>query len=143
MATLSATFDRETGDNPLLIRTRDDIDLLVDRLRDLAVRNPVPPLAEVVVAEDPYHAPYLYVGIGDDAGWVREPGDPDRWTAGPSTAAGTVVYDYMGNGEDIPARHVVPLATVRAVLTAYLDHDGFVPDDDPHLRPADGQQPLP
>jgi hypothetical protein len=47
-----------------------------------------------------------------------------------------VLYDYMGNGEDIPALHVVPLDTVRAVLTAYLDHDGIVPDDDPHLRPA-------
>jgi hypothetical protein len=119
------------------IRTHDDLDLLVNRLHALAVAGSVPPLAEIVVAQDPYTKPYLYLGIGVDCGWVREPGEPDRWTVGPTDTTGTVLYDYVGHGQDIPARHVVPLPTVRAVLAAYLDHDGVVPDGDPHLRPAD------
>ncbi|MEU4804253.1 Imm1 family immunity protein [Actinosynnema sp. NPDC023587] len=136
MATLSATYDRATGDNPMPIATHDDIDTFLTRLGALAATGPVPPLAEVVVAEDPYGPPYLYVGVGIDVGWVREPGEPDRWTIGSPDDTGTVLYDYVGHGEDIPAKHLVPLDTVRAVLIAYLTHSGNVPSDDPHLRSA-------
>ncbi|GAA1314564.1 Imm1 family immunity protein [Saccharothrix xinjiangensis] len=136
MATLNVTYDRITGEHPFTIDTHQDVDVLLDRLRALADVGPVPPLAEVVVAEDPFGTPFLYVGIGKDSGWVREPGEPDRWTHGEPDATGTMLYDYVGHGEDIPTRHIVPLNTVRAVLTTYLDHNGTVPNDDPHLHPV-------
>ncbi|MFT7837704.1 Imm1 family immunity protein [Saccharothrix sp. BKS2] len=136
MATLNVTYDRATGERPLTIHTHQDVDAFLDRMRALAHAGPVPPLAEIVVAEDPYGTPFLYVGIDQDSGWIREPGEPDRWTIGTSDATGTTPYDYAGHGENIPTRHIVPLTTVRTVLTTYLDHQGIVPDDDPNLRPT-------
>lgn len=135
MATLSATFDHDTGATPHLARTHDDIALLIERLARLSSRQSVPALAEVVVHEDPYGKPYLYVGVAPDRGVVWEPGEPGRWTHGQLDVEGDVTFDYVGHGHEIPARHLVPLDIVHAVLATYLDHDGAVPDDNPHLRP--------
>ena len=66
-------------------------------------------------------------------------GDCDRSPAASRDpdAAGDRLYDFQGHGEDVPVRLEVPLSTVRAVLTAYLDHDGLVPDDFPDLHQVD------
>ncbi|CCH29313.1 Imm1 family immunity protein [Actinosynnema sp. NPDC047251] len=135
MATLSAIFDHETGSTPLEITTHAELAELVDRVTRLT-GGPVPSIAEITVAEDPYGLPMLYVGIGEDRGFVQELGNPPRATVGDPDATGDILFDYMANTQEVPAWQVVPRETVITVLTAYLDHDGLIPPDHPHLRPT-------
>lgn len=90
------------------------------------------------IADDPYAFPIVEAGIGAERGFVRVNGaDALRTTQGDRDAAGTVRYDLQGQETLIPARTEVPLATVRAVLGAYLEHGGLIPDDFPDLHPGD------
>lgn len=88
----------------------------------------------MTLADDPYGFPNLYTGIGTEPGFVHEYWNPPRSTVGDQNAPGNVLYDLQGNGTEIPAHQEVPLFTVRAVLAAYLDHGGLIPEDFPDLH---------
>ncbi|GLY53830.1 Imm1 family immunity protein [Lentzea sp. NBRC 102530] len=134
MATLKAVFDHETGASPLLITTPEELAELITRVGELD-GGPVPSIVELAINDDPYGHPHLYAGIGVESGFVQEYWEPARATIGDQTAAGTTLFDFADNPQEIPARQVVPLDIVRAVLTAYLEHGGRIPADfaDLHL----------
>ncbi|WP_197288614.1 Imm1 family immunity protein [Nocardia sp. NRRL S-836] len=133
--TLRAVFDFESGRSPLLVSTHDELSELVARVIALSEGETIPSIVEIGVdAENPYAFPALQAGIGPESGFVYELWNPSRATAGDPEAGGTVLFDYSAHAQEIPARHVVPLSTVRSVLTAYLDHGGFIPADFPALQ---------
>lgn len=136
MATLKAVYDHETGESPLLITTQDELSELITRVIELD-GGPVPSIVELAVNEDPYGFPHLYAGIGADSGFVQEYWDPARTTLGDQTATGTTLFDFANHTQEIPAQQVVPLAIVRVVLAAYLEHGGHIPADFAELHPVD------
>ncbi len=137
MATLKAIYDRETGDSPVLIRTQDELSALVDRVSTYSAGNPCASIVEISVADDPYGFPTMYAGIGRTAGYVHEYWDPARATIGERDATGNALFDLQGNGQEIPVYQLVPLTIVRAVLAAYLEHGGLIPEDFPELHRVD------
>ncbi|WP_440898813.1 Imm1 family immunity protein [Actinosynnema sp.] len=134
MATLSAIFDHETGSNPVLIETQQDLDALVERVRERSTGHPCPSIVEISDAADPWGSPTAYAGIGDDRGFVQVHDNPMRATRGRAGTTGTVVYDLVANATDIPADQEVPLDVVRTVLAAYLAHNSRIPADHPLLN---------
>jgi hypothetical protein len=136
VATLSAIFDHETGSTPLVVATHEELTALVDRLTRLT-GGPIPSIAEITVAEDPYGHPALYVGLDKDHGFVQELGNPPRATLGDPDVTGDTLFDYVAHTQEIPKSQVVPRDVVIDVLTAYLDHSGVIPADNPHLHPIE------
>jgi hypothetical protein len=118
-----------------MIHTFEQLSSLVDRVSAYSANHPCASIAEIAVADDPYGFPHLFVGIGQDFGFVQEYWNPGRSTVGDTDAPGKVEFDFAGNTQEIPARQVVPLDTVRAVLGAYLAHGGSIPDGFPWLHP--------
>ncbi|AXX27468.1 hypothetical protein APASM_0103 [Actinosynnema pretiosum subsp. pretiosum] len=124
---------------PILAASVAELDAAIDLISGDSARQECPSMVEITIEEDPYGHAYIDAGIGVEQGFVHLNGpDTYRTTVGDPNAAGTVLYDYCGNGEDVPAREEVPLATVHAVLAAFLTHDGLIPDDHPdlHLSPT-------
>lgn len=143
MATLEIWYDQKPdndygpGDPAIIVTNQDELSAFIDRVSTRSAAQPCPSLVEVSIAEDPYGFPTVNAGIGADRGYVRISGaDELRVTRGDSGEAGTIVYDFQGHETLVPAGHEVPLSTVRAVLAAYLDHGGLVPEDFPGLHPA-------
>jgi len=135
VVTLRAVFDYETGRSPLLVSTQDELAELIARVITLSEGETVPSIVELGVNDDnPYAFPTLQAGIGAEFGFVYELWSPSRATSSEQDTSGTVLFDYATHPQEIPAQHIVPLATVRAVLAAYLDHDGFIPDSFPDLQ---------
>lgn len=138
MVTLRAVFDYETGRSPLVVSTHDELSELVTRVIALSEGETVASIVELGVNdENPYAFPALQAGIGAESGFVYELWNPSRATVGEPDAVGTVLFDYAAHPQEIPACHIVPLATVRAVLKAYLEHDGFIPENFPDLQPVE------
>lgn len=144
MAALEVWYDQKPeddfypGDPALVVRTREELAILLDRVSEQSARQPCPSIITLYVADDPYRFPSVRAGVGADQGYVQITSRTGRRaTLGDTDATGDRVYDFQGHGEDVPMRHEVPLTTVRAVLTAYLDHGGLVPDDFPDLHPVD------
>lgn len=144
MATLKMWYDQEpdndlsAGDPAVLVSTWEELSAFIDRVSTLATDQPCPSVIEVSIADDPYAFPIIEAGIGADRGFVRVNGaDALRTTQGDPDAEGTVRYDLQGQETLIPASTEVSLTTVRAVLGAYLEHDGLIPDDFPDLHAVD------
>jgi hypothetical protein len=137
VATLKAIYDQESGRAPILIRTQEELEAMIDRVRAYSTGYPCPAIVELTVVEDPWGSPRLYAGIGEDRGYVQELWNPSRTTLGNSVAQGVVVYDLQGNPTDVPAEQEVPLSTVRVVLAAYLANGGRIPADFTGLQPVD------
>lgn len=141
MATLMIWYDQEpenelgVGDSAVLVSTTEELLAFIDRVSALAADQPCPSVVEVSVADDPYSFPIVEAGIGVDRGFVRVNGaDALRATQGDSDATGMVRYDLQGQEALVPASTEVPLDAVRVVLSAYLEHDGLIPDDFPGLH---------
>ena len=141
MATLKIWYDQEpendlgAGDPAVLVSTTEELSAFIDRVSALAADQPCPSVVEVSVADDPYSFPIVEAGIGVDRGFVRVNGaDALRATQGDSDASGMVRYDLQGQEALVPASTEVPLDAVRAVLSAYLEHGGIIPDDFPGLH---------
>lgn len=141
MATLEIWYDQMPendygpGDPAIIVATQEELSAFIDRVSARSTAQPCPSLIEVSIAEDPYGFPTLNAGIGANHGYVRVSGrDELRATQGDPNASGDVVYDFQGHETLVPVSQEVPLDTVRAVLTAYLDHGGLIPQDFPHLH---------
>ncbi|MEU4802539.1 Imm1 family immunity protein [Actinosynnema sp. NPDC023587] len=134
MVTLQAIYDQSTAENPFLIRTQEDMDELVERVRTASAGHPCPTIVEITNAENPFRSPVVNAGIGADRGFVHENWHPQRATQGDPDATGVVVYDVQGNAADIPAIREVPLHVVREVLAAHLAGNGQAPEDSPDLH---------
>ncbi|KOV84810.1 hypothetical protein ADL03_15395 [Nocardia sp. NRRL S-836] len=136
---MKAIFDRESAQSPVLINSREELSALIDGVIELPGDKPVPAIVELAVTEDAYGFPHLYAGIGAESGFVHELWNPARATLGNRNATGTELFDFAANTQEIPAEQVVPLETVRRVLTAYFEHGGNIPADfaDLHQLTAD------
>lgn len=138
MVALRAVFDHETGRSPVLVNTRDELSELITRVIALSEGETIPSIVELGVSDDnPYAFPALQAGISAESGFVYELWNPSRATLGEPDATGTTLFDYVAHPQEVPARHVVPLDTVRAVLVAYFEHGGFIPDDFAELHAVD------
>lgn len=144
MATLEIWYDQKPdndygpGDPAITVTTQVELTAFIDRVSTGSANQPCPSLVEVSIAEDPYGFPTVNAGVGADRGYVRISGaDELRVTRGDPSVEGTVVYDFQGHETVVPASYEVPLSTVRAVLAAYLDHGGLIPENFPDLHPAE------
>ncbi|GAA3864982.1 hypothetical protein GCM10022243_34030 [Saccharothrix violaceirubra] len=137
MVTLQAIFDRETAGNPAIIRTQDELDAVIERVRTLSTGHPCPAIVEITDADDPWNRPFVNAGIGEHRGFVQENWEPPRATLGDPGVEGVVVYDIQGSRAEIPADQEVSLDVVREVLAAHLSGGGRAPDDFPLLRVVD------
>ncbi|GAA1315731.1 Imm1 family immunity protein [Saccharothrix xinjiangensis] len=139
MATLNAIHDTGPDIEPVLIHTQDELTGFVDRVRADSAEHDHPPVVEFTLAQDPWGSPVLYAGIGRDRGFVQylPPGGTARATQGDPQATGMAVYDLQGQEHLVPAAQQVPLATVQALLAAYLAGHGVLPADQPELHPLD------
>ncbi|WNV84734.1 Imm1 family immunity protein [Umezawaea sp. Da 62-37] len=140
VATLKAIYDRGTDENPIAVRTQDDLEPLVDRVRSYSTGHPFPAVVELTVEDDPWDGARICAGIGDDRGFVQELWNPPRAALGDPGAAGVVVYDLQAHDTEIPASQEFPLATIRTVLTAYLTYEATIPRDFVELHPTDAQE---
>lgn len=141
MVALRAVFDHETGRSPVLVSTHDELSELITRVIELSEGETIPSIVELGVNDDnPYAFPALQAGISAESGFVYELWNPSRATLGEQDARGTVLFDYAAHPQEVPARHVVPLDTVRVVLAAYLEHGGQIPPDFADLHPVVADQ---
>lgn len=144
MAALEVYYDQEpendfgSGDPAIIVKTDAELTELVDRVSARSAHQPCPSIITAYVADDPYGFPSLRAGIGAELGYVQvNSRTGTRVTLGNAAATGERVYDFQGHGEEVPLRQEVPLATVRAVLAAYLEHCGLIPDDFAALHPVE------
>lgn len=127
----------EYRDAPVVVRTQQELTALIDRISAASAGQQVSSMVELSRVDGPWGFQIVTAGIGPHRGFVQVSGEPAyRTTVGDGDARGEVVYDYMANVTEIPAQEEVPLATVRVVLAAYLDHCGVIPEDHPDLYPA-------
>lgn len=141
MAALEIWYDQQpdndfgAGDPAIIVRTQDELTMLIDRVRAASAQQLCPSIITAYVADDPYRFPSVRAGIGAEVGYVQINSRAGRRaTLGDTDAVQERVYDFQGHGEEIPVRHEVPLDVVREVLAAYLDHGGLIPTDFPHLH---------
>lgn len=144
MAALEVWYDQKpdddfsAGDPAIIIHAHDELIALLNRVSEQSGRQPCPSIITVYVADDPYRYPSIRAGVGAERGYVHINSKTGRRTTlGDTETPDHRVYDFQGHGEDVPVRYEVPLATVLAVLAAYLDHSGLIPDDFPGLHPID------
>jgi hypothetical protein len=126
--------DFNPGDPAIIVSTHEELAALLDRVSEQSARQPCPSIITVYVADDPYRFPSVRAGVGAEQGYVQVSSRTGRRATLGDDIVGDRLYDFQGHGEDVPLRHEVPLTTVRAVLAAYLDHDGLIPDDFPGLH---------
>ncbi|ACU40176.1 hypothetical protein KCV87_24090 [Actinosynnema pretiosum subsp. pretiosum] len=129
---LTAIYDLATGRSPVEVRTRAELDELVERVRALHVGSPV--VVEFSVTGEEWSYPILYAGIGRERGFVQEHGHPVRATLGDPRAKGEVVYALATHATSVPADQEVPLEAVREILAAYLAGGGVIPPDHPRMQ---------
>lgn len=141
MAALEVYYDQKPendfgpGDPVIIVSDAAELNALLDRVSAASARQPCPSIITAYVASDPYRRPSVRAGIGAEQGYVQvNSRDSRRATLGNAAATGQRTYDFQGHGEEVELRHEVPLATVRAVLTSYLEHDGVIPDEFPELH---------
>ncbi|MEO6086928.1 MAG: Imm1 family immunity protein [Umezawaea sp.] len=138
MEAIKVQYRRKSGDPVTIVRTHDELIELMDEVSETSSTQQVPSMVEISRVEDPWDYQIVTAGLGADRGFAQVSGNPVfRTTIGDRTAAGDVVYDYMANATDIPAREEVPVSTVRTILAAYLESGGQIPDDFAELHPAD------
>ncbi|MFF5099299.1 Imm1 family immunity protein [Actinosynnema sp. NPDC000082] len=139
--TLHASFDRETAKTPIPVRTQDDLDAVIERVRSESAGWPCPPILMIYNAENPWKHPIVSAGFREDEGigFVQENGHRLRATRGNGT--GEVVYDYQANEAIVPADQEVPFAVVRAVLGVIVANGGQAPDDCPDLHDVPVERP--
>ena len=148
MAALEVWYDQKPendfgpGDPAIIVRTPEELTELLDRVSTASAHQLCPSIITVYVADDPYRFPSVRAGVGAEYGYVQVNSRAGRRaTLGDAAATDERVYDFQGHGEEVPVRHEVPLSTVRAVLAAYLDHGGLIPDKFPELHPVDVSYP--
>lgn len=126
MVALDAWYESD-DDQPIAVRTHDDLNTLLDRMVSDRSRVAVPPLAELS-GHDPDGWVIVHIGVNTDRGFISH---ADANGAVISTneidANRQVTYDYMGHLREIPASAEIPLADVRRAAHDLLDHDGARP----------------
>ena len=79
-------------------------------------------MVECSVSGDPGRGTF-YFGIGHEKGFVMFLAPEAVHTEDDSSLTGNVVYDYMANAQEIPARYEVPMERARAVTLAFLTRE--------------------
>jgi hypothetical protein len=104
---------------PMVIRTHDELDAVVERVLADSRDDAVPSMIQVGVEQD-RRAPVLEVGLGVDRGFVYYLSRDGGWTSGDRSLTGFVVYDYMANRREIPASVEIPIDGVRRRLRDFM-----------------------
>jgi Immunity protein Imm1 len=125
---LEVYWEQAHGDAPVLVSSPDEVDALLDRVRDeYTERWPV--LLELSLVDDWDHL--LNVGVCGEMGVLFWSGKelPGRWySKGDDTEqAEESTYYYMGNNREFPAGAEVPLAVVKLAVREFLATEGLRP----------------
>ena len=129
MGAVSVYYADEHDDQPVTVTTPDEVDALIDRVRDESPEQ-APILMQLYIADDVY-AQELSAGIRGDRGVLRYSGR--NWPEGVySTGDGPIgpeplAYFYMDNHTEFPPNAEVPLATVRQAVRDFLTTSGDRP----------------
>lgn len=126
---LDMYYLREHDDAPVVVATLDEVDSLIDRVRDRSsVAAPI--VMDVHLAGDPY-SQGLDVGISKECGVVRYSGR--EWpggvvTVGEGSSDGDEKsYFYMGSWRGFPADSEIALDLVRDAVKEFMRTDGARP----------------
>ncbi|USX49198.1 Imm1 family immunity protein [Lentzea sp. HUAS12] len=121
----------EDSDEPLLIRTPEELDVLLERTGGVD-HGDHGVLLEVLDAASPYRV-VLNVGICLDRGALRYAGGEHTdgvYSKNPdSTAPASEVrlFYYMNNRRDFPANSLYPIDVVRRAILQFMESDGGLP----------------
>jgi hypothetical protein len=125
---IEAWYDGE-ADEPITIRTVEDLDALLDRMVAEALGFVVPPLAELSWQDaDGWAVVYVGISAKNDLGVITH-SDRDGSVISSNGGDGgdAVSYDYMGNLRDLPDSAEIPLVDVRQAMREFVAADGARP----------------
>ncbi|HEX4704911.1 MAG TPA: Imm1 family immunity protein [Pseudonocardiaceae bacterium] len=107
--------------------TTEELDAFIDHVLADSAGYPVPPMIEASILGHPERG-VMEIGLGPHWGFINLLSADGGITAGDTTRAGQVLYDYMGNTTEVDASAEIPLATVRQAIREFLQGDGTKPD---------------
>lgn len=125
---LEAWYDID-DDEPISIRTAEDLDILLDRMASDGAGYAVPPLAELS-RHDADGWAVAYVGVNVKIGrGILTHSDPTGsvMSFNGSSTADSVTYDYMGHVREVPGNTEIPLADLRKAVHEFVTTNGARP----------------
>jgi hypothetical protein len=129
--TAKAYYKRGHGENPVLLRTGEDVDSLVDALLVEPFSNS---MANLYIVERPRvngfpdHEFGVAVDAEDGVGSLCYLGEGESWNSlGDRSTREEVVYFYMGSDREFPIDSVVGLDRVRQAAKEFLASGGQRP----------------
>lgn len=140
----------EHGDNPLILRTADDMNRVIDELLDQDWEHDTVALYHRDHPRNvrglPDHEFWLVVDPQTRTGALRYTGGRGAaggtwFSKGDSGKSGTVLHYYMGSDNEYPADSEIPLDLVRTAAREFLESGGQRPTSvtwQPHWANAHG-----
>jgi hypothetical protein len=108
------------GDPAILVADLDGLDALIARVLDASAGYTVPAMFQASIVGTVGY-PVLEAGIGARQGFIGYvDGSGAYFSAGDSTRAGEVTYDYMGHPRAVPASAEIPIDRVRQWLADFI-----------------------
>jgi hypothetical protein len=125
---LEAWYDID-DEEPITVRTVDDVDTLFDRMVADAADFDVPPLSELSRHDaDGWVVAYVGVNPKHDRGIVTHSDATGSVISFSGLgSAGSVTYDYMGSLRELPASAEIPLDEVRQAMREFVTTNGTRP----------------
>jgi Immunity protein Imm1 len=123
---LRAWYDPD--DEPILVNSTDDVDVVLDRLVIDRAAMRVPPLMQLSRRDSDGWA-VLHVGVNDDRGILTHTDTTGSYatTDGTSPTRSPLVYDYMGHVREVPANAEISLIDVRKAVHEFVAANGARP----------------
>lgn len=144
--TTTAYFTHDHGDNPVILRTADNVDTLVDAMLQETATNSVAALYaddRPLRSDLPDHELRIAINAEAKVGGIRYAGgdsDGTWYVPGQTSARDEVFYYYMGHDEGWPQDSEVPIEQVRAAIKDFVARDGSRPSAfDWSVWPPDGR----
>lgn len=125
MVALRAWYDIDDDNEPIIVSSVADIDVLLDRM--IADQDPelLPPLLQFVRREPKVWA-VLFIGVNGDRGILTHSSAAGGFvsTDGTSPDGAVLPYDYMGHLRELPSNAEVPLVDVREAVHEFVVTNG-------------------
>lgn len=125
MVELEVWYDQEpendfrAGDPPIVVRTSDELDALIDRVLTETKDHRVGAIIQVGIRGHSGY-PILEVGLGREKGFINYHANDGGSTEGAGNADELAEYVYMGNLSEVPADVEVPVPLVRQGLHEFF-----------------------
>ncbi|MDQ3576474.1 MAG: Imm1 family immunity protein [Actinomycetota bacterium] len=119
MVELAVWYDQDEDQDEIIIRTEDELNVLIDRVLDETKGHRCPAAIQVGVKDNEGY-PVLEVGLGQEMGFIQYHAEDGGSTSGDGNSDSYVEYVYMGNLSEVQADVEVSIQQVRQGLVEFL-----------------------